>query len=511
MVPTAVRVLARFGRRWRGTGGAADVLHLAWPLMISNGFWTLQGLVDSLLLSGYDIDTVGAASASVMVFWTALQLPHSTALYATNFVAQYHGAERSRRVGRVVWQAIYVSLACGCAFLVLRPLVGWFVGLGHHAPPLQAMETTYLRILCFAALPLLIHAAVSAFFVGLGQTRTVVVVDLVSTVVNALGNWILIYGRFGFPEMGIAGCGWSTVIASWLAAVLGLGRMLSRRNRETFGTLAGWRPHLRVARRLVTFGVPGGLEWTLDSLAWALFVWLIGTLGAAELSATTIALNLNMIAYMPSLGLAQAAAVLVGQRLGEHRPDLAVRSVWTTFGLAWALMAMLGLSLVFFTDQYVALFRLTAERSNELSVTWSRVSQLLPTLLVFVAGYCLFDSMNMVFASALKGAGDVRFPTIVSVALSWSMLVLPTWISLRFDGAIFLAWSFASAYVIVLALTFAWRFRQGRWKGHQLIDWGAETAQYTAQMPTPARTAARSGTGSNRRVPDDTFGDDDGA
>ena len=509
-MPRAARIAGRFSQRWRGPGGAAEVLHLAWPLVLSNGFLTVQGLIDSLLLSGYDINAVGAASASMMLFWTALQLPHSTALYATNFVAQYHGADRPQRVGRVVWQAIYVSVACGVAFLLLRPFAAWFVGFGDHTPHLQALETTYLRILCFAALPLLVHAAVSSFFIGLGQTRTVVAVDLFSTLVNATLNWLLIYGRFGFPELGIAGSAWSTVIASWTAAMLGLGLMLTRRNRERFGTLVGWHPHLRLVRRLITFGVPGGLEWTLDALAWALFVWLVGSLGAAELTATSIALNLNMLAYMPTLGLAQAAAVLVGQRLGEQRPDLAARTVWTTFGMAWCLMAILGLSFVLLSDQYIALFKPHVPHSTELAATWLRVTHMLPTLLGFVAAYCLFDSMNMVFASALKGAGDVRFPTLVSMSLSWSMLVLPTWLVLRFDGAMYLAWSFASVYVVVLAFTFLWRFRRGQWQGQQLIDWGAETAQYTVQMATPALMSMLASNVPKRSAPTHAFdGDDD--
>jgi multidrug resistance protein, MATE family len=473
--------------RWRGPGGAAEVLILAWPLMVSNGFYTVQGMIDSLMLSEYDIRAVGASSASTMLFWTVLQLPHSTAMYATNFVAQYHGAGRSRRVGRVVWQAMYVSMLCGLLVWLMAPLAGWAVGLGKHAPDLQRLEVSYLRVLCAGAIPLLLHGAISSFFVGLGQTRTVVTIDLISTVVNAALNWVLIFGNLGAPRLGIVGAGWATVIAAWVSALLGLVLMLAPRNREQFGTLIGWRPHARIVRRLITFGVPGGLEWTLDSLAWALFVWLVGTIGAAELSATSIALNLNMIAYMPTLGLAQAAAVLVGQRLGEQRIDLAERSVWTTFGLAWGLMAVLGLSFVLFSAQYVALFR---PGTGDEAATWFRVTQLLPTLLTFVAGYCLFDSMNMVFASALKGAGDVRFPTIVSMSLSWSMLVLPTWLVLQRTNALFLAWSFATVYVLALALVFWWRFRSGKWQGQQLIDWSAETAMFTAQFPTVARVPA---------------------
>jgi MATE family multidrug resistance protein len=463
-------MLASWYRRRHEPGGASEVLRLAWPLVLSNGFWTLQTILDSLLLSWYDTDAVGAVTASVMLFWTALQLPHSTALYATSFVAQYHGARRSARVGPVVWQAIHFSVLTGLAFLLLLPAVRWFVQLGSHHPRVQDLETTYLSILCYAALPLLLQAAVAGFFTGLGHTRVVVLMDAFGTLVNAGLGWVLIFGRFGFPELGIAGAGWATVIGSWSAALLGLGLMFRRAYRAEFATLSGWRLDWRLFGRLLKFGVPSGLQWTLDALCWAIFVWMVGRFGAAELAATSLAFNLNLVAYMPTLGLAQAAAVLVGQRLGEDRPDLAERSVWTTFGLGWCLMALLGVSLVLFPGVYLELFRPLEGHSGELGASWERVTQLVPALLCFVAAYCLFDSMNLVFALALKGAGDVRFVTVVSMALAWGVMVVPTWLTLDFGGGLFLAWGFAACYVLASGFLFWWRFRQGAWKSLRLIE-----------------------------------------
>jgi MATE family multidrug resistance protein len=463
-------MLGSWSRRWREPGGASEMLRLAWPLILSNGFWGLQTVLDSLLLSWYDTDAVGAVTACVVLFWTALQLPHSTALYATNFVAQYHGAGRPARVGPVVWQAIHFALLAGLAFLFLIPVAKWFIHLGGHSPRVQELETTYLSILCWAGLPLLLQSAVAGFFTGIGHTRVVVLIDVFGTLVNAGVGWVLIFGHYGLPELGIAGAAWGTVIGSWAAALLGLGLMFRRAYRAEFATLSGWRPDLRLFYRLLKFGIPSGLEWTLDALSWAIFVWLVGQLGPAELAATSLAFNLNLLAYMPTLGLAQAAAVLVGRRLGEDRPDLAERSVWTTFGVAWWLMALLGLALVIFPGWYLELFRPVEDRTGELVASWERVRQLVPALLCFVAAYCLFDSMNLVFALALKGAGDVRFVTLVSPALAWGVMVLPTWAALYLGGGLFLAWGFAACYVLALGFLFLWRFRQGAWKSLRLIE-----------------------------------------
>src|SRR5947209_18654481 len=118
-------------------GGRKELLRLAWPFIVSNSFWTLQLLFDRVMLSRYGTDEVGAAMASGILFWVPLSLTQGTAGYVTTFVAQYVGAGQLRRVGPVVWQALWFSLAAGLAMLALVPLAGPLVALSGHAPPLQ--------------------------------------------------------------------------------------------------------------------------------------------------------------------------------------------------------------------------------------------------------------------------------------------------------------------------------------------------------------------------------------
>src|SRR6185369_2058191 len=126
---------------------------------------------------------------------------------------------------------------------------------------------------------------------------------------------------------------WATVAGSWASALLALVLFLGPACRKNFATASGWRPERELFGRLMKYGGPAGVQVFLDVLVFHLFSQLVGRLGDAEMAATTLTVRLNMIAFLPMMGLGQAVCILVGQRLGANRPDLAERSTYT--GLYW--------------------------------------------------------------------------------------------------------------------------------------------------------------------------------
>src|SRR3954447_14395143 len=143
----------RLRDRWDGPGGGRELLALAWPLVLANSIWTLQITLDRVFLGRHAAADLAASLPAVMLFWTLINLFQYTANYATTFVAQYLGAGRPHRVGPVIGQSLYFSIVGGIAFMALAPLAESFMAIGGHAAELQARETTFLRCLCFAALP----------------------------------------------------------------------------------------------------------------------------------------------------------------------------------------------------------------------------------------------------------------------------------------------------------------------------------------------------------------------
>ncbi len=459
-------------------GSSRELLKLALPLILSQSFMTIQIAIDRVLLSRHNPDEVAASFPAVMLFWLPFGLLQGIAGYVSTFVAQYTGAGRPHRVGPAVWHGLYFALISGLLFLLMIPAAPYLVAFGGHAPRLQPLETVYLQYLAVAGLPMLVIAAVNGFFSGRGQTWTVLGIDAVGTVVNASLALVLIFGRLGFPEMGIEGAGLATAIGSWASALFGLTLLFRRRYREQYQTLAGWKPERELTKRLLRFGGPNGIQMFLDVLAFTLFTLFVGRLGEAEMGATSLTITLNMITFLPMLGLGQAVCILVGQRLGENRPEIAEKSTYT--GLRWMFGYILCIVVAYLTIPSVLLAAFEPRTPDE-RAKFAAIATLVPTLLICVAIYSLADSMNLAFSFALRGAGDTKFVTWLTFTLAWPVMVIPTWVVVsyrselmaRFPGMgdpIYWAWAFATAHIIVMSLCFLVRFRHGKWKSMRVIE-----------------------------------------
>src|SRR5688500_7009889 len=138
----------------RPAGGSRELIAIALPLVVSQSFMTVQVFLDTLLLSWHDPLEMAASFPAMMWFWLGFGLLQVTAGYVSTFVAQYTGAGRPERVGPAVWQGIYFALAVGTLFLAVIPAAPALIAIGKHSAELQALEVTYLRCLCFAALPM---------------------------------------------------------------------------------------------------------------------------------------------------------------------------------------------------------------------------------------------------------------------------------------------------------------------------------------------------------------------
>jgi MATE family multidrug resistance protein len=459
-------------------GGSRELLKLALPLILSQSFMTVQVFVDTILLSWHNPLEMTASFPAIMWYWLFFGVLQVTAGYTSTFVAQYTGANRPHRVGVAVWQGIHFAIVAGILFLVVVPLAPSLIALGQPPAELAPLEVIYLRCLAFAALPMLIIAAVNGFFSGRGQTWIVLGIEGFGTIVNILLACVLIFGEEGVtklgipgiagtPKMGIEGAGIATVVGSWAAALLALALMLRRKYRADYSTASGWKPERNLLLRLMRYGGPAGIQVFFDVLVFHLFTTLVVTLGVAAAGATTLTVRLNMIAFLPMMGLGQAICILVGQRLGENRPDIAEKSVYT--GLKWSFgyMGLVALAYVSIPSLLVAPFE---PDDPAKAAEFAEIVAVVPTLLLFVAFYSLTDSVNVSFAFALRGAGDTLFVTLLTFCLAWPLMVIPTALTVWLGGNVYWCWFFATLHIGGMAVCFWFRFRSGKWKSMRVIE-----------------------------------------
>lgn len=460
------RLFTRISTRIHGPGGYRELSAIALPLILSSGSWALYQFVDRLFLTWYSPAALAAAMPAGMLNFTLSSLFFSVAGYVAVFTAQYLGAKREECIGAAIWQGLYVALGGGLFMAALSPLAPWIFSLMGHAPEIAGLEAEYFGILCMGAFPFCAGAALSGFFSGLGRTWPILWVNIGVNVLHVLLDWLLIFGHWGFPAMGIRGAAWATVFSAVAQAVIFTVLVFMKANRSRYALLAGWRFQPALFRRLLRFGVPGGLQIFADIAAVAAFVLLVGRLGKTALAATNLAMNINGLAFMPMLGFGSAVGVLVGRYQGAGTPGLSARTVWSGVHVTLLYMACMGALYV-----GVPRFFFLAHAAQGDPVAFAPVADTAIILLRFVALYSLFDTGNIIFGSGLRGAGDTRFVMVVVLLLSGVVFVLPVAIGvIFFDRGLFFCWSVFTIYTASLGLTLWARFATGRWRSMKVIE-----------------------------------------
>lgn len=450
---------------WGAPSGYKEVLTIAGPLVLSTSSVTIQQFIDRMYLSWYS-DKAFAASLPAGIFsFMILCFFIGTASYVNTFVAQFKGAGQSHRAASAIWQSIYFSIVAGLLVLLFIPLADDIFRIAGHTPELQVLEVKYFNIMIYGGFFAIFSSAISGFFTGLGKVRVVMYVNIGASIINIVLDYVMIFGKWGFPEMGISGAAIATVIATIFSSVMFLILFLSKEHRIEFHTLSEWRFNKALFARMMRYGTPSGLHFMMDLISFSLFVMLVGRLGTVELGATNLAFQVNTIAFLPMIGFSIATSTLVGQRLGENKSLLATRATWSAFHLTFIYMVTIAVLYYTVPNLFTMFFAAKAD-----PVTFKPINQMAMIILRFVALYSLFDTCNLIFASALRGAGDTLYVMFLSLSLGMGLMVIPTWLVCIYGGGIYGAWTALTAYVIVLACSFFFRFRKGKWRSLRVID-----------------------------------------
>jgi multidrug resistance protein, MATE family len=376
------------------------------------------------------------------------------------------GAGRKDRVSAATWQGIYLSVIGGILYLGFIPLSGWIFGLFGHDPAVRELEATYFGVLCVGTMPVILSMTASCFYSGRGETNVVMFVNFLIAAVNIVLDYVMIFGAGPIPAMGIAGAAWATNIAYSVGSVAFL--VLLARPRETleYQFWSNRRYDGVLFRRMLRYGLPVGFQFLADVAGVSAFILLVGMIGKEELAATGLAFNLNSLVFIPMFGVGTAVMTLVGKRIGEGKPELAVRTTWLAVG-------MTGVYVLFFAAIYVFVPGIILYPYSVFSDSdeFADLSEVTIVLLRFVALYSIFDAMAVIFGSAVRGAGDTRFSLIFTLVAAWTIMVLPTFIGrMTGHGSLNGAWWACTVYIIVMGVGYMLRFQAGRWKSMRVIE-----------------------------------------
>ncbi|NLB55399.1 MAG: MATE family efflux transporter, partial [Lentisphaerae bacterium] len=432
------------------------IMRLAVPLILSMTGFMLMSLVDAIFLSWHSAEALTAVVPAGMAVGLVLSLFQGMVGYSSTFVAHYVGAGREDRAFSAVWQSVYLAIISSIIVMFLgfyaKPFFNW-VG---HDPAVRQLEVKYFAISCWGALAPLCGNALSGYFAGRGKTLTIMFVHFLAFICNAVFDYLLIFGKLGFPEMGITGAAIATVIAQTISAIILMALFLGADN----GYGVAWDDKAfehKVFKKLVKFGFPNGIRYTFDMLVWTFFLFFIGRIGNAELTASGIAFRVNGFAFFPIIGLGHAVGILVGQSQGRRDSGSSTRV--TKNGLILSQFWMITAAIIFllFPEQIYNIFGGNIKSNPD----FDQVIVFGKTLLRFLALYSLLDAFNIIFSRSLQAAGDTQWIMVASfVAYFFFLVALLIADAQKMNVNSY--WIIGTVFVVSLAFMWIHRFSQGK-------------------------------------------------
>lgn len=248
------RLLSFINERWCTPSGYSEVLRLAIPLVMSTGSNTVQQFINRIFLSKFSADALAAALPAGLLSFAFMAFFLGTASYVSTFVAQYKGAGESQKAAKAVWQSIYFSIFASFLMLAFVPLAEPIFRLANHGKAIEGLEIIYFKILTAGAGFSILSNAVSGFFTGLGKAKTIMMVNLISAGINIILDYILIFGKLGFPRLGIVGGGYALVISSFISCIIYFMLFFKKVYRIEYGTLSAWKMDFKLLQRILKFG-----------------------------------------------------------------------------------------------------------------------------------------------------------------------------------------------------------------------------------------------------------------
>ncbi|MDR1383381.1 MAG: MATE family efflux transporter [Planctomycetaceae bacterium] len=470
---------------WSRPAGWRDVLAIAVPMVISSGSWAIMNFADRVMLTWYSGKTAelftqsntiqsadeiaaaatGAATAASSFYLVITSLPLGIMMLINAFVSQYYGAGKPHRIGPVVWQGIFFGIILLPIYILLEPVFVMVFPLMKHEPGLIALEKQFMHFALYGVGAQISAEAIAAFFIGRGKTRTVMSVNIASDIANVLIGYTLIFGRFGFSELGVGGAALATTICMWFRffAFFALMFLADGRN-DQFGVLRGCRIDLSLIKRIFRFGFPGGIEYMFEMTSFNVFIMLMGMLSPQALSATAIAFSLNSLSFLPLIGMGIAVMSIVGRHLGENRPELAQRATLTALTLGLFSNSFFVILFLFFPNPLLYAYMMFGDAEK-----LAALHDMTVIMLRFIAVYILFDGVNIVFMSAIKGAGDSFFLLLVMMIMA-PILAGTCSLFIWLGFGVYACWTILTVWTCVYAGIFCLRFFQGKWKKMRVIE-----------------------------------------
>lgn len=395
---------------------------LAYPVMLSMLGQVMTGVADSVMIGWTGATPLAAASLANVVFTILLTFGIGVSYAITPLVAEADGAGNKNKIVDVLRNGALINLITSIVLIILAIPAGYLLTVIDQPVDAVTLALPYLWIIIGSIIPTMVFQTYRQFGEGLHRTRMAMVIVITSNLINIGLNYLLIYGHWGFPELGLNGAGWATLISRtimglWMAGYIYYGeKFKDYRSGFSFG---GYSKSL--INKMLHIGIPAGIQFIFEVSAFGFSAIMMGWLGTTALAAHQIAINLATISYMTTSGLGAAATIRVAKFLGLKDISTMRVAAFSLIGLAMVVMMAWAILFIGAKDYLPGLY---IEDVEVISVASS--------LLIIAGFFQLSDGLQVVCMGALRGLQDVKIPSVLIFVAYWVIaLPLGYWLAFK--------------------------------------------------------------------------------
>ncbi len=439
-----------------------DVVLIAWPSLVELVLTQLTSMADQVMvgrLPGEEgiaaLAAVGLAAQPKFLLMTMIQALN---VGATAMIARFRGQQDRKKANAVFRHALYLNLALAAVFMAVgllcsHQLVRFMGGAGISQETMR-LATQYFNIQLYGFVPLCLGFTVTAALRGIGDTRTPMAYNTIANVVNLLFNYVMIYGNFGAPKMGVAGASWATIIGQTVAFLIAMWVAFGKKHYVYLDFREKFRFDKRLMGNVVSIGVPSMVEQLFVRAGIILYTRQITGLGDLTYAAHQVCMNIQGMTFMMGQAFANAATTLMGQSIGKLRYDMSAVYMRLTRNLGIACSFFMMAAMIFFGEEILSIFNKTPE-----------VIALGIPVLRLLSFSQPFQTDQFIVSGGLRGAGDTRYTAVVMAVMVLGVRTVTCTVLVRvFHMGLQGAWLALLADQCTRTLLMGLRYRSGKWK-----------------------------------------------
>ena len=399
---------------WRAEIGST--MHLAAPLVLANLLQMLTYAIDVIFIARLGSDELAASALAVAIFGLLVWSLQGMTGAAAPIMSAELGARAPalRPVRRTMRMALWVAVLTGAGAMVICAFAETLMHATGQPAHIAQMAGEYMNLLLWATIPMVLSGVLRAFVSTLGRPFFATAITALAIGVNALGNYMLIFGNWGAPALGLEGAAIATIITGWAIVLfyviaIALDPKLAR--YHVFGFF--WRPDWVRFKEIVRIGTPIGFTIMAEAGIFGAAAFLMGRIGALELAAHTLALQIAALAFQIPQGISQAATIRVGYFFGARDAEGVRRAGWTSLVLAVGVKFITASLLVFAPLWLLQLYIDPWAPENAAMVAFAL------SYLTIAAAFQFVDAVQVVAAGALRGLQDTRVPMWIAIFSYW--------------------------------------------------------------------------------------------